>query len=141
MKRIITLVTIAVFLFLLASGVVGNAVEFFAWLFFLNYSKPELSIVGEIIVKTLSFLVSFGLVGLIFDSLGLYNAKAMKLVYLIVSTLVGLVLTYIFWTIKQYILVINIILGIILLLTISGIVLVKVFRKRKAKQKTNNDQD
>lgn len=141
MKQLIGYILLIVFLLLLGSGAIGNAIEFFTWLFVLDYSQPELSVAGEIIVRILTFLVSFSLVGLIFDFFGLYNKAAMKLVYLIISSLAGFVLAYVVWTIEQYLLTIGIVLGIVLLLTIAGIVVFKVSRKRKEKQTKNGDQD
>ncbi len=103
-----------VLILLLLSGAFVDLVRFFAWLFNLQYTAPETSIGGGIVVRILTFLLSFGLVGVIFNVLGWFNSKAMSIVYLIISTLIGFALAYVVWTIETHILIIGIIMGILL---------------------------
>ena len=88
-NKIIGIISPVVLLLLLCSGALVDIVNFFAWLFTLKYSAPETSIAGGIIVRVLTFLISYGLVGIMFSALGWFNSKAMKFFYFIISTLAG----------------------------------------------------
>lgn len=129
MKRLSGLLASIVLLLLLCSGIFANIVKFFTWLFTLQYITPETSIAGSIIVKVLTFAVSYTLVGLIFNSLGWFNGKAMSVVYLIVSTLLGFALAYIVMLIETYLLAIGIILGVILIASIVVLIIIHIKNK------------
>ena len=113
MKRLSGLLASIVLLLLLCSGIFVDIIKFFTWLFTLQYITPETSIAGSIIVKVLTFAISYTLVGLIFNSLGWFNSKAMSVVYFIISTLLGFVLAYIVMLIETHLLAIGITLGVI----------------------------
>ena len=127
------------FLVILSSGIFANVASFFTWLFVLDYSKPELSIAGDIIVRLLTFAVSYSLVGLFFGWLGWFNGKFMKAIYFIVSTVVGFVFTYFVWQIEEHIVTIIVVASIILLLIIGALVVSSVLRKRK-QNKENSEE-
>ena len=129
MKRLSGLLASIVLLLLLCSGIFADIVKFFTWLFTLQYITPETSIAGSIIVKVLTFAVSYTLVGLIFNSLGWFNGKAMSVAYLIVSTLLGFVLAYIVMLIETYLLAIGIILGVILIASIVVLIVIHIKNK------------
>ena len=61
MKKLLIFLVGILLLLLLSSG---NIIEFFTWLFSLQYITPETSISGSIVVKILTFVVSYTLVGL-----------------------------------------------------------------------------
>ena len=122
-----------VILFLLCSGIFANIVEFFAWLFTLQYSAPDTSITGGIIVRILTFVVSYGLVGIIFNALGLFNSKIMSIAYFIISALIGFALSFVVWKIEQHILIIGIVLGVIALMIVGLFLIRYLLAKRKSK--------
>ena len=124
MKRLSGLLASIVLLLLLCSGVFADIIKFFTWLFTLQYITPETSIAGNIIVKVLTFAVSYNLVGLIFNSLGWFNSKVMSLVYFIISTLLGFVLAYIVMLIEKHLLAIGITLGVIFVVSIVVIIII-----------------
>lgn len=126
MKRLSGIFASIIMLMLLCSGIFVDIIEFFTWLFTLQYITPETSIAGSIIVKMLTFAVSYTLVGIIFNSLGWFNGKIMSLVYFIISTLLGFVLAYIVMLIETHLLAIGIILGLILLAAIAIIVFLAI---------------
>ena len=101
---------------LLCCGFMSELIRFMAWLFELKYTQPETSVPGGIVVRALTFAVSFGLVWLIFNVLGLFNKYLMKFCYFVVSIIVGFAIAYVVWKIEQYILIIGIIFGIIALI-------------------------
>ena len=129
MKRLSGLLASIVLLLLLCSGIFADIVKFFMWLFTLQYITPETSIVGSIIVKVLTFAVSYTLVGLIFNSLGWFNSKVMSVAYFIVSTLLGFVLAYIVMLIETHLLTIGIILGFILIISIVVLIVIRIKNK------------
>lgn len=138
MKRLLGLLASIVLLLLLCSGIFADIVKFFTWLFTLQYITPETSIVGSIIVKVLTFVVSYTLVGLIFNSLGWFNSKVMSVVYFIVSALFGFALAYIVMLIENYLLEVNIILGIVFVISIVALIIFKIKTKRHDSEKNRN---
>lgn len=136
MKRLSGLLASIVLLLLLCSGIFADIVKFFTWLFTLKYITPETSILGSIIVKILTFAVSYTLVGLIFNSLNWFNSKVMSVAYFIVSTLLGFALAYIVMLIENYLLEINIILGIVFVISIVVLIIFKIKTKRHDSEKT-----
>lgn len=135
MKRFFGLLASIAILILLCSGVFADLVKFFAWLFTLQYSAPDTSIAGGIIVRVLTFLISYGLVGVLFTAFDWLNSKAMKILYFIVSTLVAFALAYLVWTIETYIVIIGIVMAIILVGVIIFFAANFVISKRKESKK------
>lgn len=133
MKKIFGFLAGIVLVLLLCSGIFADIMKFFTWLFTLEYITPDTSIAGSIIVKMLTFAVSYTLVGIIFNSLGLFNSKVMSFVYLIISTIIGFLLAYIVMIIEKHLLVIGIILGLIFIILIVLIIVIHVKNKVKVK--------
>ena len=131
MKKIGGIIASIVLLLLLCSGVFADILNFFAWLFTLQYSQPDTSIAGGIMVRILTFVVSYSLVGVIFNALGWFNSRIMKIAYFIISTLLGFVIAYIVWGIEQYILIIGIVMGVIFLAAIAYFVTRAMLDKKK----------
>ena len=134
--KLIGILSSIVILFLLCSGIFANIVEFFAWLFTLQYSAPDTSIAGGIIVRILTFVVSYGLVCIIFNALGLFNNKIMSIAYFIISTLIGFALSFVVWKIEQHILIIGIVMGLIL----AGIIATFIAKYLINKRNLNDEQ-
>lgn len=132
-RQLLDILSAIVLLLLLCSGALADIGNFFTWLFTLRYSQPDTSITGGIIVRLLTFVVSYGLVGIIFNFLGWFSSKIMSIVYFIISTLLGFVLAYVVWTIEQYILVIGKVLGFIEALTIELFVVKLILNKKAVK--------
>lgn len=92
---------------------------------------PETSIAGSIIVKILTFAVSYTLVGLIFNALGWFNSKIMSIAYFVISTLLGFALAYVVMLIETHLLEIGITLGVILALSIVTIIVMAIRNKKQ----------
>lgn len=129
MKKLSGILAGIVLLLLLCSGIFTDILKFFTWLFTLQYVTPETTVAGSIIVKVLTFLVSYTLVGLIFSALGWFNSKVMAIAYFVVSTLLGFVLAYIVMLIETHLLAIGITLGVILLLAVGVWIAIAVKNK------------
>lgn len=132
MKRIAGFLAGIVLLLLLSSGIFADIIEFFTWLFMLQYKTPEISMAGDIIVRGLTFAVAYTLVGLIFKSLG---RKVMSIAYFIISTLLGFVLAYIVMLIETYLLEIGIVLGIIFVVSIISLIIIRIKSKCLSNEK------
>lgn len=131
MKRISGFFAGIVLLLLLCSGIFVDIIEFFTWLFTLQYIIPETSIAGSIIVKILTFAVSYTLVGIIFNALGWFNSKVMSIAYFVVSTLLGFALAYVVMLIETHLLEIGITLGVIFVLAIAVIIFNAIKNKKQ----------
>ena len=139
MKRIGSIISGIVILLLLCSGIFTDVLKFFAWLFTLQYSQPDTSIVGGIIVRILTFAVSYGLVGLIFNSLGWFNSKAMSIAYFVISTLLGFALSYVVMIIEKYIVIIGIVLGVIALALIAYFIVRAIIENKTDSNPKSNE--
>ncbi len=135
MKKLGAVVSVIIFLVILSSGILSDILAFFVWLLMLEYSKPETSIFGDIVIRLLTFVVSYSLVGLFFETVGLFDKRTMKTTYAIVSTIFGFVFAYIVWTIEEHILIIGIIIGLATALAIAFWITNSVLKKKKSESK------
>ena len=131
MKRLSGFIAGIVLLLLLCSGIFVDIIEFFTWLFTLQHITPETSVAGSIIVKILTFAVSYTLVGIIFNALGWFNSKIMSIAYFVISTLLGFALAYVVMLIETHLLEIGITLGVIFVLSIAAIIFIATKNKRQ----------
>ena len=100
MKDIKSIFGAILLLILIGSGVfsfllelTGEYMKLILWLFQLSLTDFGLSPFVEIAIKSITFVLSYALVGIIFNSLGFFNSDVMKFVYFVVSTLVGFALS------------------------------------------------
>ena len=130
MKRLSGVLAGIVLVLLLCSGIFADIIEFLTWLFTLQYITPETSIAGSIIVKVLTFAVSYTLVGLIFNALGWFNGKIMSIAYFVISTLLEFALVYVVMLIETHLLEIGITLALILVISIVAIIVMAIRNKK-----------
>ena len=130
MKRLSGVLAGIVLVLLLCSGIFADIIEFLTWLFTLLYITPETSIAGSIIVKVLTFAVSYTLVGLIFNALGWFNGKIMSIAYFVISTLLEFALVYVVMLIETHLLEIGITLALILVISIVAIIVMAIRNKK-----------
>jgi hypothetical protein len=126
-------------LFLIATGVfgyllefAGDFIKFILWLFQLSLTDFGLSPFVEILVKSFTFILSYTLVGFIFNLLGFFNSKIMSFAYFVISTLVwfGISATIMFF--QENIIVISwIIISVFSICLISFVVYKLYFGKVK----------
>ncbi len=127
--KIVGLITLIFFVFFITSGLFESIVNFFVWLVTLNATQSNISMASEIFVKVATFVLSYILVGVLFNAIGWFNSDAMKLVYFIVSTIVSFALCYIVMLLETYLLYIVIVIAVILIL-IVGIIIVLHLRNK-----------
>lgn len=133
LKKLCAIIAIIGFLYVLSSGILVNIAEFISWLFFLNVSQPETSLVGGIIVRLLTFATSYSLVGLLFKAIGWFNSKFMSIVYLIASTILGFVFAYTIWKIEENAIPIIIGAGILSVFAIVLLIILSIKNKKNDK--------
>jgi len=119
---------------LLASGFIGDILNFFLWLFILDNSAPETSFLAGIVVRVLTFLISFGLVGLFFNLLGYHEKILMSVSYYIISVLVGFGLSCVVRALEQYIFYIGIGLAALIAAIVITWLIVFFCKRHKEKQ-------
>lgn len=129
MRKLLVFLAGIVLLLLLFSGFFVDFIEFFTWLFTLQYIAPDTSIVGNIIVRILIFAVSYTLVGIIFNTLGWFNRKIMSIAYFVVSTLLGFALAYVVMLIEEHLLEIGVVLSVIFTIAVVVIIFIIINNK------------
>lgn len=88
--------------------------NFFAWLFMLNMTSSEVSLEGAIFVRIATFAITYTAVGALFNWLGWFNSKAMKVVYFVISTIISFALCYVVMLIETYWIYILIAFGVVI---------------------------
>lgn len=123
---LIILIATGVFSFLL--DLTGEFTKLVLWLFQLRLTDFGLSPFVEIGIKLLTFVLSYAFVGIVFNALGFFDSDAMKVVYFIVSTLIGFALSAVIMFLQENIIIISwSMLGIFVITVIS----IVVFRLKK----------
>lgn len=138
MKRIIGFLAGVAILLFLSSGILSDAGVFFEWYFKLKYTQPNVSDVSSVVVRVLTFIASFSLVGMFFGAVGWFDKKAMKIAYAIVSTILNFVFAYVIWKIEEHIITVIIVLSIVFALAIAFLIICLIFY---IKEKNAKDQD
>lgn len=141
MKRLIGVISTLALLVLLCTGVFSNIPAFFSWLFMLQQLAPETSVVGSIVVRLLTFAVSYSLTGLIFSVLGLFESRIMSVVYFVVSTLFGFAIAYVVRSVEQNALLIIVILSVVFVASISLVIFLIARERRKMSGDQHNLSD
>jgi len=123
---IILLILIATGVFSFLLDLTGEFIKLNLWLFQLSLTDFGLSPVMEVIIKLLTFIISYALVGIIFSALGLFDSDVMKYVYFVVSTLIGFALSAVIMFLQEHIIMISwSILGISIISIISVSLVIK----------------
>lgn len=104
---IILFILIATGVFSVLIELTGEFIKLTLWIFQLSLTDFGLSPAIEIIIKSLTFILSYALVGIIFNSIGLFNSNLMKFVYFVVSTLIGFALSYVIMVLQKHIIIIS----------------------------------
>ncbi len=138
--KITAIIVFFVFIFVLTSGLFSDFADFLVWLVKLNMTQSNVSKAGEIFVKTATFTISYGAVGILFNALGWFNSNVMKIAYFIVSTLISFALCYVVMLLETYLLYIVIILSVLLVAVIIAIVLLYIKSKKNTKSKDKQNE-
>ena len=134
-NKVIGIVSLFAFVFICTSGLFEGIMNFFIWLVTLNATESTISKVGEILVKTATFAISFTTVGIISKALNWFNGDLMSVGYFIVSTLVSFGLCYIVMLLETYLLYVAIFVAVALLAVIAiAVIMYSKNRKEEKRQ-------
>lgn len=112
------------------SNMILKLTNFFLWLFTISMTDFGISREAEISIKIGTFIVTYLLVGIIFNVVELFDSGLMKVLYFIISTMIGFVLSWLVMIIQKHIKTIIVVGHIILSLVLLTIILIDIFRKR-----------
>lgn len=131
-KYLWRIISLTVLLLLIGTGFYKVICNIFVWLFTLQFRESSVSMVSEIIVKILTFVITYSVVGLIFNSIGWFNSGAMKIAYFVISTIISFVMCYLVMIFEMHIILFAIIGCVLLVLIITCCVISAVVsHKRK----------
>jgi len=123
---IIVLILIATGLFSFLLEFTGEFIKLTLWLFQLSLTDFGLSPFAEIGIKLLTFVLSYTIVGIVFNALGFFDSDIMKIVYFIASTLIGFALSAVIMFLQEHIIIISwSILGITIITIFTILLLIK----------------
>ena len=138
-QKILSVLGLLVLIFLCVSGLFEQITSIFVWLFTLKYSAPSISLFGQVLVRIGTWISSYLMVGFLFKTFGWFNSKAMKIAYLIISTFVSFVLSWLVMISENYLWIIAITVGCFLAINlILFVALLIVNRKEKEEEVSNN---
>lgn len=124
---LIILIATGVFSFLL--DLTGEFMKLVLWLFQLSLTDFGLSPFVEIGIKLLTFVLSYALVGILFNALRFFDSDIMKFVYFVVSTLIGFALSAVIMFLQEKIIIISWSIFGIFVVTVISIVTYKIKKK------------
>ena len=130
-QKIIGYLLLFLVIFAITSGLFGCIAKVAIWLVTLDMSAPAISIAGQLVVKYGTWVITFSLVGAIFDFFGLFNSRLMSLLYVTISIVVSFALSWLVMLIEQYLLTIVIIVLALLCLSLAALILVRWYKKKK----------
>lgn len=130
---------LAVLIFICTSGLVEPVTKVFIWLITLQYNSPDISLFGQLVAKYGTWIITYSLVGMLFNALGWFNGGAMKIVYFIISTILSFLLSWIIMVFEKYLWIIAIVVGCLLLLMVGALITMFIVNRGKAQNVNGND--
>jgi hypothetical protein len=113
---------------------VDKVKDFLVWYITINFEESPLSIIGQILCRGLSLVLSYLAVGALFKGIGWFNSGAMRIAYFFVSLFVSMVLSYIIMVFEKHMILISCLLMGITLVTITVLLVWKYRSQGKAEQ-------
>ena len=110
MKELRSIVGLGTIVLLFGTGLYDPILKFFGWVIMLSYAQSSISLMGFIVVRCLTIVISYAVVGAIFRSIDWFDSGIMKTVYFVLSTLISCVLGELVLAFETYWLPISIIL-------------------------------
>ena len=103
-RKISAYIGLIVLIFLCTSGLIEPITKVFVWLITIDSNSPDISIFGQLVAKYGTWIITYSLVGVLFNALGWFNSTAMKIVYFILSTIISFLLSWIIMILENYLL-------------------------------------
>ena len=129
--KISALIGLIVLIILCTCGLIEQITKVFFWLITIDSNSPDISIFGQLVTKYGTWIITYSLVGVLFNALGWFNSTVMKIVYFILSTIISFLLSWIIMILERYLLVIAIVIGILLIIVLSILITLFIFNKKK----------
>ena len=120
-----------VLIFLCTSGLIEPITKVFVWLITIDSNSPDISIFGQLVAKYGTWIITYSLVGVLFNALGWFNSTAMKILYFILSTIISFLLSWGIMILEKYLLVITIGIGILLIIGLGILITIFIYNKKK----------
>ncbi len=137
--KISAFIGLIVLIFLCTSGLIEPITKVFVWLITIDSNSPDISIFGQLVAKYGTWIITYSLVGVLFNALGWFNSTAMKIVYFILSTIISFLLSWLIMILESYLWIIAIVIGVILVIGLGVFVTLLIYnKKKKAKEETQN---
>lgn len=132
MKKTLGLfIGLIVLIFICTSGLIEPITKVFVWLITLQFNSPDISLFGQLVAKYGTWIITYSVVGYIFNLLDWFNSTAMKIVYFIISTIISFLLSWLIMVLENYLWIIAIVVGVVLLIVIGVIATLYVIKKKK----------
>lgn len=129
--KISAYIGLIVLIFLCTSGLFEPITKVFVWLITIDLNSPEISIFGQLVAKYGTWMITYSLVGILFKALRWFNSDAMKMFYLILSTIISFLLSWVIMILENYLSVIAIVIGVLLLIGIGILITIFIYNKKK----------
>lgn len=137
--KISAFIGLIILIFLCTSGLIEPITKVFVWLITIDSNSPDISIFGQLVAKHGTWIITYSLVGILFRSLGWFNSTAMKIVYFILSTIISFLLSWLIMVLENYLWIIAIIIGVLLVVGLGVFITLLIYnKKKKAKEETQN---
>ena len=120
-----------VLIFLCTSGLIEPITKVFVWLITIDSNSPDISIFGQLVAKYGTWIITYSLVGVLFNALGWFNSTAMKILYFILSTIISFLLSLLIMIFENYLLVIAIVIGVLLIMGLGIFITLFIYNKKK----------
>lgn len=134
-RKISAFIGLIVLIFLCTSGLIEPITKVFVWLITLQFNLPDISIFDQLIAKYGTWIITYIVVGYIFNTLGWFNSTAMKIVYFIISTIISFLLSWLIMVLENYLWIIAIVIVVVLLILIGVIVTLLIIKRKKELKK------
>ncbi|MBR1677433.1 MAG: hypothetical protein IJ706_09015 [Clostridia bacterium] len=137
-KTLSAIVVLVILIFICTSGLIEPITKVFVWLITLQFNSPDISVFGQLVAKYGTWIITYSLVGMLFNALGWFDSSAMKIVYFIISTIISLLLSWLIMVLEKYLWIITIVVGCLVLVVAGVIITLLIIKKKKSQEVTDN---
>lgn len=132
-KTLGSVISLIILIFVCTSGLIEPITNVFVWLITLRFNSPDISVFGQLVAKYGTWIIAYIIVGYIFNALEWFNSTAMKIVYFVISTTIAFLLSWLIMVLENYLWIIAIVVGVVLLTIIGIIVALNIVNRKKSK--------
>ena len=134
MKKILSIILFLAVIFFLTSGLFEAITKVVVWLVTLQFNSPDISVFGQLVAKDGAWVMTYSLVGIIFNALGWFDSSVMKIVYFAISTIISFLLSWLIMALEKYLWIIAIIVGCLVLILAGAKIVLLIAKKKKTKE-------